>query len=75
MEGEKEETREVEIAETRQTNTPPPKKEGEGHTPLHTHTQLCIMNILLAKLDERLIEVEDILWRRAEEQKKIRKKE
>lgn len=28
------------------------------------------MNILLARLDERLIEVEDILWLRAGEQQK-----
>ena len=41
--------------------------QGEALTKIRAHTWLCIINILLARLDERLIEVEDILWQRAGE--------
>lgn len=49
--------------------------QGEALTKIRAHTWLCIINILLARLDERLIEVEDILWQRLESRKRDKMRE
>lgn len=82
MGGRKDEEREGERKDKGGRDTHTQKKEvvvgNRGHSQIyahtHTHTKLCIMNILLARLDERLIEVEDILWQRDREQEKRRGK-
>ena len=49
------------------------QKGGEGgEEGLGVLTNTHIMNILLARLDERLIDVEDILWQRAAKRDKMR---
>lgn len=45
---------------------------GEEGLGVLTNTHTRIMNILLARLDERLIDVEDILWQRAAKRDKMR---